>query len=216
MQATERTRLQRKPSRGSYCHDDVYSTLDAAIICHVGFVFNGEARVLPTAFVRIGNAIYLHGHLHNRMLHALLDGQLACISVTHVDGLVLARSAFHHSVNYRSVVVYGRAELVADDEKNSVLTCLIDHLIPNRSVDLRATTPQELNATLVIKVPIMEASAKLRQGPPKDLAADYAEDTWAGVVNLKTRVSTVEPDSELRSSISTPQYVLQLQESYNA
>jgi len=202
-----RAHIVRNPKRGHYERETIYAILDAGFLCHVGFVVNGEARVLPTAFVRIDDAVYLHGHLRNQMLQALLDGQVACITVTLLDGLVLARSGFHHSVNYRSAVIFGQGGEVIGDEKAQVLDALIDHLVPGRSGCLRAHTDQELNATLVIKFPITEASAKIRSGPPGDPESDYELDIWAGVLNLNTVVSKVDECPRLNRNIKRPTHI---------
>ena len=150
---------------------------------------------------------YLHGHLKNQMMNALLNGQTASICVTLVDGLVLARSGFKHSVNYRSVTLYGKAETVADEVKEEVLDKFIDYMVPGRARELRKTTPQELNATLVIKIPIDEAAAKIRTGPPLDKEPDYETDIWAGVVNLETRITEVEDCPKLKSGIAVPEHI---------
>ncbi len=202
-----KTRIVRGADRANYEIDRIKSILDASFLCHVGFVANGEARVLPTAYVRIDDAIYLHGHLRNQMMNTLLDGQTACISVTILDGLVLARSGFHHSVNYRSVSVYGKAEKIEGVEKESVLDCLVNHLVPQRVPALRPHTPQELNATLVLKIPLDEAVAKIRQGPPVDAEKDYDSDIWAGVVDVHTVLGEITPCPRLDPSISTPAHV---------
>jgi len=215
MNQTQRTTFKRNPVRGTHRQEDILSILDSAFLCHVGFIVDGEARVLPTAFVRIGEAVYLHGHLRNQMLTALLDGQMACVTVTQLDGLVLARSGFHHSVNYRSVVVFGRATEVAAEEKNAVLNALIDHMVPNRSAGVRPNSEQELNATLVIKIPIEEASAKIRTGPPVDLEADYALDIWAGVANLKTVVSSIDNCPRLADATIVPNHVIDFKETFS-
>lgn len=204
MQPTERTRVRRGEKRAVYDRDQIHQILDANLVCHVGFVTNGEPCVIPTAFLRQDDAIYLHGNRQNRMLNALLDGQAACISVLQLDGLVLARSGFHTSVNYRSVVVYGKASVVED--KVPVLNAFVDKLAPGRAADIRAHTPQELNATLVLRVPIEEASAKLRTGPPIDDEADYALDVWSGVLELATGVHAV-PCPRLPEGVTMPAYV---------
>ena len=202
-----RTRLVRGKDRAHYEQSDVYSVLDAGFLCHVGYVVDGEARVLPTAYVRIDDSIYLHGHLKNQMMNALLDGQIASVCVTHLDGLVLARSGFHHSVNYRSVTLFGKAERVSDDEKEELLDKLVNHLVPNRASELRQHTPQELNATLVVRVPIDEAAAKIRTGPPVDAEKDYETDIWAGVINVQTEMKDIERCPRLDESVSTPAHI---------
>jgi nitroimidazol reductase NimA-like FMN-containing flavoprotein (pyridoxamine 5'-phosphate oxidase superfamily) len=204
-----RTRIVRKSARAVSERDAINSILDASFLCHVGYVDNNEARVLPTAYVRIDNAIFLHGHLHNQMMNALLDGQLASICVTILDGLVLARAGFNHSVNYRSVSLFGKAEKVAEEDKAEVLDRLMDHLVPGRTAHLRGHTPQELKATLVLRIPIDEAVAKVRSGPPLDAESDYDTDIWAGVIKLQTVPSDLEPCPRLKASVETPEHVLQ-------
>ncbi|MCG8412988.1 MAG: pyridoxamine 5'-phosphate oxidase family protein, partial [Pseudomonadales bacterium] len=205
-----RTRLIRGKDRAHYEKDSVYSVLDAGFLCHVGYVVDSEPRVLPTAYVRVGDAIYLHGHLKNQMMNALLDGQTASLCVTHLDGLVLARSGFHHSVNYRSVTLFGKAEKVADEDKEALLDKLVNHLVPNRAPELRKHTPQELNATLVLRIPIDEAAAKIRTGPPIDAEKDYDTDIWAGVINVQTVMSDINNCPRLDQSIETPEHVEEL------
>ena len=207
MNQQPRATFNRKPDRGSYEREDVYSILDTTFLCHVGFVIDGEARVLPTAYVRIGDAVYLHGHLRNQMLRTLLNGQVACVTVTLLDSLVLARSGFHHSVNYRSAVVFGRAEEVTTDDKGEILNALVDHMVPNRSATLRPNSEQELNATLLIKIPIAEASAKSRNGPPSDLESDYALDIWAGTINVTQQIISIEDCPRQKPNLTQPQHI---------
>ncbi|MEQ8954351.1 MAG: pyridoxamine 5'-phosphate oxidase family protein [Gammaproteobacteria bacterium] len=208
----EHTRIVRGDNRAQYDSDQIRAILDAAFVCQVGFTIAGQAHVIPTAFVRIGAAIYLHGHLKNQMMNALLDGQTACLSVTLVDGLVLARSGFKHSVNYRSVTLFGKAEAVAEEDKAATLDALVNYLVPGRAGEIRPYTEQELNATLVLRIPIDEAAAKVRTGPPLDKEADYDTDIWAGVINLETRFAAIEPCPKLDPAIVVPQHVLALQQ----
>lgn len=203
----DRTNLVRGKDRARYEESDIYAVLDAGFLCHVGYVVNGEARVLPTAYVRIGDAVYLHGHLKNQMMNSLLDGPIASVCVTHLDGLVLARSGFHHSVNYRSVTIFGKAERVSDDEKEELLDKLVNHLVPDRAPELRKHTPQELNATLVVRIPIEEAAAKIRTGPPIDAEKDYESDIWAGVINVETELKDIERCPRLDKTIETPEHI---------
>lgn len=202
-----KTRIVRGDNRAAYEEEAIKKVLDSSFLCHVGFTVDGEARIIPTAYLRIDDAIYLHGHLKNQMMNALLNGQTASICVTLVDGLVLARSGFKHSVNYRSVTLFGKAETVADEVKEEVLDKFIDYMIPGRAIELRKTTPQELNATLVVKIPIDEAAAKIRTGPPLDKDPDYETDIWAGVVNLETRITEVEDCPKLKSGITVPEHI---------
>ncbi|MDA1372712.1 MAG: pyridoxamine 5'-phosphate oxidase family protein [Proteobacteria bacterium] len=207
-----RTTLARGKDRAAYDADSINSILDASFLCHVGFIVDGEARVIPTAYVRIDDAIYLHGHLKNQMMNALLDGQIACISVTLLDGLVLARSGFHHSVNYRSVTLFGRAELVPADKKVAKLDTMVNHLVPGRAPHLREHTQQELNATLVVRIPIDEAAAKIRLGPPIDADKDYDTDIWAGVVKVETVLGEIDPCPRLKDTVQAPEHVLKFHE----
>ena len=202
-----KTRIVRGDNRAAYEEEAIKKVLDSSFLCHVGFTVDGEARIIPTAYLRIDDAIYLHGHLKNQMMNALLNGQTASICVTLVDGLVLARSGFKHSVNYRSVTLYGKAETVADEVKEEVLDKFIDYMVPGRARELRKTTPQELNATLVVKIPIDEAAAKIRTGQPLDKEPDYETDIWAGVVNLETRITEVEDCPKLKSGIAVPEHI---------
>src|SRR5215211_6617263 len=205
---SERTRVKRLPDRGKYDRETIYPILDEAFICHVGFVIDGQPYVIPTGFARIGDDLYLHGSSASRMLRNISQGVDMCITVTLIDGLVLARSAFHHSINYRSVVILGRATLVEDiDEKNKALEALTEHIVPGRWAEVRWPTELELKATSVLKLPIDEASAKIRTGDPKDDEEDYEMDVWAGILPLT--VATGEPvaDTRLAEAISAPTYV---------
>jgi len=176
---TERTRLRRLPKRGAFDRETVYSILDEAFICHIGFTVDGQPYVIPTAFGRIENDLYIHGSSASRMLRTLSGGVEMCFTATLVDGLVIARSAFHHSINYRSIVVLGMATLVEDlGEKNRALEAITDHIVPARWADVRWPTDLELKATSVLKLPIDEASAKIRTGPPIDDDEDYELDVW--------------------------------------
>jgi len=182
---TERTTVRRLPARGVYDRETVYRILDEALICHVGYATGGAPVVIPTIHTRVGDTLYFHGSAASRMLRSLRNGVEACVTVTLLDGLVLARSAFHHSMNYRSVVVMGNGREVTDtDEKRRALDALVEHTVPGRSAIVRAPTASELKQTLVIALPLAEASAKVRTGPPIDDEEDYALDVWAGVVPL--------------------------------
>lgn len=184
---TERTRLHRKPGRGSHDRAVIEAILDEALVCHVAFVApNRGPVVLPTTIVRVGDRVYVHGSAVNGMLRALSEGIEVSVAVTLLDGLVLARTAFHHSVNYRSVVMFGRATRVDDaDEKRRALAALVDKLAPNRSRECRAPNDAELAATLVLSLPIAEASAKIRSGPPLPDDGDDAHlPYWSGVIPL--------------------------------
>jgi len=182
---TERTRVRRLANRGSYDMETIHSILDEALICHLGFVVDGSPVVIPTIHWRQDNELYFHGSVASRMLRNLRDGVDACVTVTLLDGLVLARSAFHHSMNYRSVVVFGKAREVTDrDEKLRSLDALVAHITPDRARDVRPPNESELRQTLVLALSIDEASAKIRTGGPVDDEEDYALPVWAGVVPL--------------------------------
>jgi nitroimidazol reductase NimA-like FMN-containing flavoprotein (pyridoxamine 5'-phosphate oxidase superfamily) len=185
---TDRTRLHRRPGRGSFDRAVVDAILDEAYVCHVGFVHDGSPVVIPTTHVRVGDRLAVHGAAASRMLRTLAGGVDVSIAVTLLDGLVLARTAFHHSVNYRSVIVFGRATVVEDPvEKRGVLAALVDRMVPGRSAECRPPDDAELAATLVLAVPIEEASAKIRSGPPlPETGADAALPWWAGVIPLVT------------------------------
>ncbi|MCC5953216.1 MAG: pyridoxamine 5'-phosphate oxidase family protein [Acidimicrobiia bacterium] len=183
---TPRSRLRRRVARGSHDRGVIDAILDEALVCHVGVVADGAPVVLPTAFVRIDDHLYVHGAVANAALGALCTDSGGCVTVTLLDGLVLARSAFHHSMNYRSVVLFGRGERVTDPgEQRTVLAGLVDRMAPGRSDACRPPTPEELRATLVVRFPIREGSAKVRTGGPIDDAEDYALDHWAGVVPVR-------------------------------
>lgn len=205
---TERTRVRRLPKRGHYDRETVNAVLDEAFICHVGFVADGQPYVIPTAYARVGDDLYIHGSSASRMLRHLAEGVDVCVTVTLVDGLVLARSAFHHSMNYRSVVILGKATLVEDaDEKNRALEAFTEHVVPGRWAEVRWPTDLELKATSVLKLPIDEASAKVRTGGPIDDDADYTMNVWAGVLPLKTVAGDPEADERLTENVAVPEYV---------
>ncbi len=204
---TERTTLKRLPKRGEYDHAAVHQILDEAFICHVGFVADGKPVVIPTSYARIGAALYIHGSAASRMLRSLEEGIEVCVTVTLIDGLVLARSAFHHSINYRSVVIFGDAEVVNDpDEKINALHAFTDQVVPGRWEEVRLPTESELQATLVLKLPLVEVSAKVRTGPPIDDEEDYELAVWAGVVPLKLTAGTPVNDDRLTTGIEAPDY----------
>ena len=205
---TERTTIRRKPKRGSYDRETIDAILDEALICHLGLIRDGYPRVLPTLHARAGDHVYVHGSAASRALRALGGGAEACLTATLVDGIVLARSAVHHSVNYRSVVLFGKAHpLESDDDKSEALAALTEKLVPGRWGDARLPTPQELKATSVLRLPIIEASAKVRTGGPVEEESDYELDVWAGVIPLELRRLAPEPDSELRAGIELPDYL---------
>jgi nitroimidazol reductase NimA-like FMN-containing flavoprotein (pyridoxamine 5'-phosphate oxidase superfamily) len=201
-------RVRRLPKRAAYDRATIDPILDEALVCHLGFVNAGQPFVLPTLHARLGDRLYVHGSSASRMLGALAEGVPACVTVTLIDGLVLARSAFHHSVNYRSVVLLGTARAVTDpDEKLSALHAFTEHLVPGRWDEVRAPTPQELKATSVLFLPLSEVSAKVRTGPPVDDEPDYAMDVWAGVLPLRLQPAALQADPLLRSEIAAPAYL---------
>jgi nitroimidazol reductase NimA-like FMN-containing flavoprotein (pyridoxamine 5'-phosphate oxidase superfamily) len=206
---TDRTRARRLKERANYERAVVEAILDEAIVCHVGFVEGGQPYVIPTIHARIGDVLYLHGAPANHMLKTLDGGLDACVTATLLDGLVLARSAFHHSVNYRSVCLFGQASLVTDEaEKTAALTALVEHVVAGRSADARPPTPSELRGTTVLRLPIVEASAKVRVGPPVDDAEDMALDIWAGVLPLATAVGAPVPAPDLVGTPPVPPYLV--------
>jgi uncharacterized protein len=205
---TEQTTVKRLPARGVYDREVVHRILDEALICHLGFVIDGQPFVIPTIHVRVAETIYVHGSPASRMLRTLEQGVPACVAVTHVDALVLARSAFHHSMNYRSAVVLGTARVVDDPQKKfEALHSLTDHLMRGRWEDIRQPSPEELRRTLVLEIAIESASAKIRTGPPLDEEEDYAQPMWAGVLPLKWSATKPVPDPRLPADVPVPPYV---------
>jgi uncharacterized protein len=206
---SQRATVKRLPNRGVYERTTIDEILDEGLICHVGFSANGQTFVLPTIHVRVGDRVYLHGSPASRLLQALAKGAEACLTVTLVDGLVLARSAMHHSMNYRSVVLFGTASVVEDEaQKLAVLQALTDHLIPGRWADVRVPTQQELRQTLVLAIPIQEASAKVRTGTPIDDEPDYDLSIWAGVIPLRLSAADAVADPKLKPGIEPPAYAM--------
>jgi uncharacterized protein len=203
--ATSRTKVQRLPERGKYDRETVHAILDQGFVCHVGFVVDGQPFVIPTNYARVDETVYLHGSSASRMLKTLSGGVNVCVTVTHVDGLVLARAAFHHSVNYRSVVALGIAHLLEDPaEKMRALEAFTNHVMPGRWNDIRTPTEQELKATSVLALELGEVSAKVRVGPPKDDAEDYSLPIWAGVLPLTVVPGTPIDDPKLMAGLSVP------------
>jgi len=204
---TDRTKLKRLPKRGHFDRETVYAILDEGFICHVGFAVDGKPFVIPTGYARVEDKLYIHGSQASRMLRSLAGGLDACVTATIVDGLVLARSAFHHSMNYRSVLVFGRATLVDDPkEKYDALLALSEHIVRGRWADVREPNEQEMKQTTVLCLPIEEASAKIRTGPPLDDEEDYALPMWAGVVPLKLVAGEPVDDPRLPPEIPVPDY----------
>jgi len=206
---TKRTTLKRLPKRGAYDRNSIYDILDEGFICHVGFAIDGKPVVIPTGYARVDDQLYIHGSQASRMLRTLSQGIDVCVTVTLVDGLVLARSAFHHSINYRSVVIFGRASLVADPEtKLAALFAFSEHVIPGRWDEVRAPTSEELKATSVLSLELTEASAKVRTGPPLDDEEDYSLPVWAGVIPLQVTSSAPISDPRLHDGTETPAYTI--------
>lgn len=204
---TPRTTLKRLPKRAEYDRAAVYQILDEGFICHVGFVVDGQPFVIPTGYARIGDQLYIHGSAVSRMLRTLESGVDVCVSVTLIDGLVLARSAFDHSINYRSVVVLGRASAVEEaEEKFAVLRAFTEHFVPGRWDEVREPNEQEMKATLVLALPLEEVSAKVRTGPPIDNEEDYALPVWAGVIPLHLAAAAPISDPLLPAGIEPPTY----------
>jgi nitroimidazol reductase NimA-like FMN-containing flavoprotein (pyridoxamine 5'-phosphate oxidase superfamily) len=202
---TERTRLARRRDRGSYERATVHAILDEALYCHVGFSLAGQPYVIPTVHARIGERLYVHGSVASRMLGALTASTPLCVTVTLLDGLVLARSGFNHSMNYRSVMVLGTATALATEaDKRAALDALIERVLPGRAAQVRAATLKELNATSVLSLPIEEASAKVRSGPPHDDEEDYALECWAGVLPLELTARAPQADPRLPSGVALP------------
>lgn len=204
---TQRTTLKRLPKRGVFDRELVYDILDEGFICHVGFVAEGQPFVIPTGYARAEDRLYIHGSQASRMLRTLGQGIDVCVTVTLVDGLVLARSAFHHSMNYRSVVVFGQATVVTERaEKLEVLRALSEHMIPGRWDEVRQPSEQELKATSVLSLALTEASAKVRTGPPIDDDEDYDLAVWAGVVPLRLVADEPIADPRLPEGVAVPVY----------
>jgi nitroimidazol reductase NimA-like FMN-containing flavoprotein (pyridoxamine 5'-phosphate oxidase superfamily) len=203
---TERTRVRRLAKRGVYDQAQIYAILDEGFICHAAFVRDGHPFAIPTGYGRAGDQLYLHGSAASRLMthHGDRDSGIdVCVTVTLVDGFVLARSAFHHSMNYRSVVVLGRARLVADsEEKVAALRCITNHIVPDRWQEVREPTARELQGTAVLALTIEEASAKVRTGPPIDDEEDYALPVWAGVVPIAMEVGAPVDDGRVPSGVA--------------
>ena len=205
---TGRTTVRRLPKRGAYERDTINRILDEALICHVGFIIEGQPMVIPTIHTRIGDALYFHGSAASRMLRSLREGVPVCVTVTVLDGLVLARSAFHHSMNYRSVVVLGTAHEVVDrKEKLRVLEAIVEHVMRGRTRDARRPNENELKSTMLVRLPLDEASAKIRTGPPLDDEEDYSMPIWAGVLPLALTPSEPIADPRSNLGIEVPDYI---------
>jgi len=205
---TDKNRINRLPKRGHYDEQTIYSILDEALICHVGFVEKKQPYVIPINFARMDDSIVLHGAKASRLLKHVAQGHPVCVEATIVDGLVLARSVFHHSVNYRSVVLFGKGYLIEEEqEKLAALKAITEHLIPGRWEETRPPNRKELNATAVVSIKIDEASAKVRVGPPIDDEEDYVLPVWAGVLPLQEMPLSPVRDELLQENISLPGYI---------
>ncbi|MEM7535154.1 MAG: pyridoxamine 5'-phosphate oxidase family protein [Chloroflexota bacterium] len=206
---TDLNRVKRIPNRGAYDKETIYGIVDDSLICHVGMVNeDGQPIVIPTIHARQGDNILLHGASTSRLLKHVGAGHDICITVTHIDGLVLARSVFHHSMNYRSAVMYGKGRFITDlDEKMEALEVFTEKLIPGRWADARPPTPNEAKATHIVAVPIDSGSAKVRAGQPVDDEEDYALDVWAGVLPMRTVFGELEVDPLLKDGVVAPAYI---------
>jgi hypothetical protein len=208
-QPSPHTTLKRLPERGSFERATVDAILDEAFICHVGFVVDGQPFVIPTSYARAGEQLLIHGSAASRMLRSLSKGIPVCVAVTLVDGLVLARSAFHHSINYRSVVIFGTAKPVEDEsEKMAALRAFTEHVIPERWAEVREPNEQELRRTTVLSLPLTEVSAKIRTGPPKDDEEDYALPVWSGELPLHVLTGMPLADALTPAGQRVPDYIL--------
>jgi hypothetical protein len=204
---TERTRVVREPHRGVYDRPEIYKILDEGIVCHIGFTANAQPFVIPTLFARVGDVIYFHGSAASRMLRGVATGIPVCITVTLTDGLVLARSVFNHSMNYRSVVALGTATLVdGAAEKLEALRAFTEKILPGRWAVARQPNEKELKATSILKLPLTEVSAKVRSGPVQDDEEDYALPVWAGIVPLQLQADAPIRDERCDAAIPTPSY----------
>ena len=206
---SDRTKLDRYPARGKHDFETVAAILDEGFFCHVGFVQNGQPNVIPTGYGRDGRTLYIHGSASSRMLNQAEKEIPICVTVTLVDGLVLARSAFHSSVNYRSVVMLGSAEKVTGDAKLSALKVIVGQIVPGRWDSLRPVTQREIDDTTVLKLDIEEASAKIRSGPPADDKEDYALPIWAGTLDFPALSPTAKADPRLQAGLPVPEHVRQ-------
>jgi uncharacterized protein len=205
-QRSERTRLRRLPERGHYDRATVHAILDEGFLCHVAFVLDGQPYALPTAYGRVGETLYLHGSTGSRL--GMRPDMDVCVTVTLLDGVVLARSVFHHSFQYRSVMVLGRTRLVTDpDEKDAALRAVVEHIVPGRSQAARGPNRKELAATAVLAVPLTEVSAKLREGPVGDEEEDYDLPIWAGILPLGLVAGEPRPDGRLHGDLPVPAHV---------
>jgi len=206
--ASDRVRLRRKRERGSYERETIDAILDEGLVAHLGIVEDGQPLVVPTLHARVGDVVYCHGSVASRTIRAMASGARVCLTVSLIDGLVLARSAMHHSANYRSAVLVGRARPVEDRrELLAGFEAVVERIVPGRWRDVRPPTEKELRATALVALPIDEASAKVRTGPPLDDEEDYALPAWAGVIPLSLRAGEPQPDPRLAGGVPVPDYV---------
>src|SRR5436190_6535577 len=204
---SDRTRIVREPQRAVYDREAIYKILDEGFVCHVGFTADGQTFVIPTMYARVGNAIYFHGSAASRMLRGVCAGLNVCVTVTLTDGLVLARSVFNHSMNYRSVVALGNASIVDEPaEKLQALRAFTEKILPGRWNDARQLNEKELKATSILRLPLTEISAKMRVGPPEDDETDYVLPVWAGVLPLAVTPGAPLRDEQCEAAIRTPAY----------
>ncbi len=208
LKKTERTKIARKPDRGRYDRETVHAIIDEALYCHVGIVVNERPVVIPTAHWRQGDRFYMHGSRVSRLIEVMAAGADICVTVTLLDGLVLARSGFHHSMNYRSVVIFGQAAPIEGREaKLAAMRAFMERIAPGRWDELRPPTEKEIAATGIVALMLDEASAKVRAGPPADDEADYAHPVWAGVVPVAESLGEPVPDPSLAPGIALPAYL---------
>lgn len=209
IKVTERAKVRRIPERGNYSFDTITEILDDTFLCHIGFVVEGQPFVIPTCYGRENDKIYFHGAKASRMLKHMKTGSEICIEVSLLDGVVLARSAFHHSINYRSVIMFGKAvEIIEPDEKIRALKIITNHIVEGRWEDVRSPNEKELNATSVFSFDIEDASAKIREGGPKDEPEDMDLNVWAGILPLKIVSGALIKDPEMKEDIPLPHYLL--------
>jgi uncharacterized protein len=206
---TDRTRVVREPQRAIYSREEIYKILDEGMVCHVGFAAEGQPYVIPTLYARVGDAIYFHGSAASRMLRGLSAGASVCLTVTLTDGIVVARSIFNHSMNYRSVVALGKATIVDEpDEKRAALRAFSEKILPGRWEDARKPNAQELKATSILRLPLTEVSAKVRSGPPLDDAPDLPLPIWAGVIPLRMAAGEPIREEQCSPDIPVPDYAV--------
>ncbi|MBA4850853.1 pyridoxamine 5'-phosphate oxidase family protein [Emticicia sp. BO119] len=206
---TPNTKISRSPKRGFYDEETIYQILDEGLFCHIAYVLDGQPMMIPTGYCRIGNKIYIHGSVGSHFMRSLADGRRVCLTVSFVDGLVLARSAFSHSVNYRSVVLFSPATVVTDEQERwDALEAFTNHVIPGRWEEIRQPNAKEMKGTMVIAFTIEEASAKVRTGGPNDDEEDYQLSVWAGVLPLKLQAQTPITDPKMVYETPVPDYVI--------